>query len=60
MAQLSPRILQVDLEEEHNSFTSSTLPSNNSISLSPGIMNGEFYPPSPRLPQHPDPEGEDS
>ncbi|KAF9469706.1 hypothetical protein BDZ94DRAFT_1243073, partial [Collybia nuda] len=60
MAQLSPRILQVDLEEEQSMFMSSTLSPNNSVTLSPGMMNGDFYPPSPRLPQHPTPEDDDS
>ncbi|KDR85644.1 hypothetical protein GALMADRAFT_234637 [Galerina marginata CBS 339.88] len=60
MAQLSPRILKTDLEEEQNfSFHSATLsPSSpGKLNLSPGgLRNSDILPPpSPRLPRHPDP-----
>ncbi|KAF9015747.1 hypothetical protein BDQ17DRAFT_1395959 [Cyathus striatus] len=54
MAQLSPRILKADLEEEPNqSFQSMSLSPNGSshLSLSP-MRNGDIFPPSPRLPHH--------
>ncbi|KAG6911355.1 hypothetical protein DXG01_001026 [Tephrocybe rancida] len=51
MAQLSPRILQTDLADEQ---TYLPLSPSNSMTLSPGKMNADYYPPSPRLPQHPE------
>ncbi|KAF9567857.1 hypothetical protein CPC08DRAFT_680638 [Agrocybe pediades] len=68
MAQLSPRILKTDLEEEHNmSFNSVTLSPRSpagSLTLSPGnIRFSDAMPsqtPSPRLPRHPDPPEDSS
>ena len=58
MASLSPRFMTTSLEEEQNlSFNSATLspstPAN--LSLSPGKSFEFLAPPSPRLPQHPNP-----
>ncbi|KAF8963864.1 hypothetical protein BDZ97DRAFT_1919391 [Flammula alnicola] len=58
MASLSPRFMTTDLGEEQNlSFNSATLspstPAN--LTLSPGRSFDFLPPPSPRLPQHPDP-----
>lgn len=58
MASLSPRFMTTSLEEEQNmSFNSSSLspstPTN--LTLSPGRNFDFLPPPSPRLPQHPDP-----
>lgn len=47
MAQLSPRMLSTELEDE-DSFGGSS--SNNSLSLSPGKLN--IFPPTPRSHQH--------
>ncbi|TFK41906.1 hypothetical protein BDQ12DRAFT_568521, partial [Crucibulum laeve] len=57
MAQLSPRILKANLEEDQNqSFTSMSLSPGASANLSlSGMRNSDFFPSSPRLPQHPDP-----
>lgn len=65
MAQLSPRIFNLNLEDEQNmSFGSAAGLSPRSqgagsISLSPG-RNSDFFPStstgSPRLPRHPDPD----
>ncbi|KAF8899213.1 hypothetical protein BD779DRAFT_1487580 [Infundibulicybe gibba] len=56
MAQLSPRMLKADLEEDPNSsFSSATLSPHSPAGLSlssNGMLNADFYPPSPRLPQH--------
>ncbi|RDB29335.1 hypothetical protein Hypma_015975 [Hypsizygus marmoreus] len=54
MAQLSPRMLSAELEEEPMSYSGSTLSPNNSLSISPRKLNSDYYPPSPRLPGHPD------
>ncbi|KAG6842395.1 hypothetical protein C0991_007525 [Blastosporella zonata] len=51
MAQFSPRMLSADLADEHQTYL--PLSPNNSMTLSPGKMNADYYPPSPRLPQHP-------
>ncbi|KAF8079054.1 hypothetical protein FPV67DRAFT_93736 [Lyophyllum atratum] len=50
LAQLSPRILHADLEDEESRHIPSLSP--NSFTLSPGKLNGDYFPPSPRLPQH--------
>ncbi|KAG6851357.1 hypothetical protein H0H93_005755 [Arthromyces matolae] len=50
MAQLSPRNLQTGLAEEQTKYT--PMSPSNSMSLSPGKLNADYFPPSPRLPQH--------
>ncbi|KAJ3507423.1 hypothetical protein NLJ89_g6314 [Agrocybe chaxingu] len=61
MAQLSPRMLKTDLEEEQSfSFHSANLSTSSSptkLTLSPGSARRDFFPPlsPPRLPRHPDP-----
>ncbi|KAG6879449.1 hypothetical protein C0992_002580 [Termitomyces sp. T32_za158] len=49
MAQLSPRILQDDLADEQRKYL--PLSPTNSMTPSPGKLNADFFPPSPRLPQ---------
>ncbi|KAG6814002.1 hypothetical protein H0H92_004495 [Tricholoma furcatifolium] len=51
MAQFSPRILQTDLADEQQYLPFSP---SNSLTLSPGNLNADHYPPSPRLPSHPE------
>ncbi|KAG5649796.1 hypothetical protein H0H81_002018 [Sphagnurus paluster] len=53
LAQLSPRVLHSDLEAEQTVYLTSASP-NTSANLSPGGLNSDFFPPSPRLPQHPE------
>ncbi|KAF9531862.1 hypothetical protein CPB83DRAFT_785578 [Crepidotus variabilis] len=65
MAQLSPRVLDMDLSEQQDlTFNTSTLSTSSPVKrsmspmLSPGRSSSELMPSSPpRLPKHPDPPG---
>ncbi|KAJ7146233.1 hypothetical protein C8R44DRAFT_756922 [Mycena epipterygia] len=57
LAQFSPRILKTDLAEEQTiSMTAASSPHLSPLGSAqfPAILNSDVFPPTPRLPQHPD------
>ncbi|EFI28701.1 hypothetical protein CC1G_13727 [Coprinopsis cinerea okayama7 len=59
LAQLSPRILKTDLDDDVNqSFSSATLSPNSPAKLTLSPLRNSDLSPAPRLPQHPDPPNE--
>jgi hypothetical protein len=55
MAQFSPRLLRTDLEERGTTFSSpSVSPPLSAFGQRPPRSNADVFPPTPRLPTHPD------